>query len=188
MAVSTQDTVFVRNVSIQAHVGPDSWGRSKQQPALISVRLTFPIDKAGLSDNIEDCMDYRKIYKALTSLNNKNFEHIFHLAHQASREALLAGQGTEVVTTVVLPKGLLHSEGVSASVHIESESGFALWQIHKLVIPCIIGIGAFERPRKQPVVVDVKLNETNSSSLSLLEYGRIFEVSSPIVLQLVFYD
>lgn len=85
--------------------------------------------------------------------------------------------------TVLLPNGLLESEGVSAHLHI-AENGTAeakYCEIHKMVVPCVLGIGDHERPRKQPVVVDLKLDgaylTTHGEGLSsTLEYERIFRV------------
>jgi 7,8-dihydroneopterin aldolase/epimerase/oxygenase len=182
------DIVFVRNVSIQAEIGLDSWGRPKQQMALISVRLSTSVQKAGETDNIDDTMDYRKIYKALTSLDKRKFPGPLNLAEQVCFDVLKAVDGSRIETNVVLPKGLLHSEGVAVdfvmSQVLERNGEFPVRTVensalfvHKLGIPCVIGIGAHERPRKQPVVVDLKFESgrINPDNL-LLPFDRIFQV------------
>lgn len=187
MAATTKDVVFIRNVSIEAIVGLDAWGRPKPQPVLLSVKIPYPrqlLEAANISDDISDCLDYRKIYKALRSLDNQTFEGIFDIAHKASRQIAQAGNGTtKMEMTVLLPNGLLQSEGVSAHLDIaENATVEAKYcEIRKLVIPCILGIGDHERPRKQPVVVDLKLDgaylTTNwKGPPSTLEYERIFQV------------
>jgi FolB domain-containing protein len=191
MAAPAKDIVFVRNVSIQAEIGLDSWGRPKPQPALISVRVSFSIEKAGVTDNIEDCMDYRKIYKAITNLNNHVASGPAELATRVCLRVLNAVDGERIETTVKLPKGLLQSEGISVDMAMSFATSLmrADLLVHKLVIPCIIGIGAHERPRKQPVIVDLKfisenmvINNNDNVGLkthNLLEgFDRIFQVSS----------
>lgn len=191
MVTTTKDVVFIRNVSIEAVVGLDGWGRPKPQPVLLSVKIPYPrdlIEAANVSDDIKDCLDYRKIYKALRSLDNQTFEGIFDLANQAARQIAQAGnETTKMEMTVLLPNGLVQSEGVSAHLHI-SENGSVeakYCEIHKLVIPCVLGIGDHERPRKQPVVVDLKLDGVDFAARgpsSTLEYERVFQVR-PILLQ-----
>jgi FolB domain-containing protein len=181
MATPTKDTVFVRNVSIQAEIGLDSWGRAKPQPALISVRLSFSIEKAGVSDNIYDCMDYRKIYKALTHFDKQKFLGPVDLAQKVCVDVLKAVNGERIETTVVLPKGLLQSEGVSVEMMMSQHPIISLEMkallVHKLVIPCVIGIGAHERPRKQPVVVDLRFEQRIMEAENLLQHlDRIFQV------------
>lgn len=188
MATTTQDVVFIRNVSIEAVVGLDGWGRPKPQPVLLSVKIPYPrqlIEAANISDDISDCLDYRKIYKALRSLDNQTFEGIFQLADKAAQKIEQTGDGAvEMEMTVLLPNGLVQSEGVSAHLHL-SEKGVVeakYCEIHKLVIPCILGIGDHERPRKQPVVVDLKLDRSDcvvnlkEPTSALVEYERIFQV------------
>jgi FolB domain-containing protein len=183
MANRKKDTVFVNGVSILAEIGLDAWGRPKAQPALISVRLSYSIERAGASDNIEDCMDYRKIYNAITKLGSQKFASLRDLAERVCGCVLTAVDGDRIEAKVVLPKGLLQSEGVSHEMvmnqvakefrDIDSSSIF----VNSLVIPCVIGIGAHERPRKQPVVVDLKLGlGTNVQDDLLLRFERIFQV------------
>jgi FolB domain-containing protein len=183
MATPTKDIVFVRNVSIQAIVGADSWGRPKPQPALISVRVSFSIEKAGTTDNIDDCMDYRKIYKAITNLATQNFDNLADLARKVSGHVLEAVDGERIETKVLLPKGLLQSEGVSLeTVWTRGSKEFphimqSDLSIHKLVIPCVIGIGAHERPVKQPVIIDLKIDwglGTDTALFNLIFQVRVF--------------
>ncbi|QDS74612.1 hypothetical protein FKW77_008790 [Venturia effusa] len=144
MVITTKDVVFIRNVCIEAVVGLDGWGRPKPQPAMISVKIPYPrkmIEDANISDNISDCLDYRKIYKALRSLDNQTFEGIFELAEKALSQLAASGNGnTEMEVTVLLPNGLVQSQGISAHLHI-SETGAVetkYCEIQKLVVPCIL--------------------------------------------------
>ncbi|TID21812.1 dihydroneopterin aldolase [Venturia nashicola] len=186
MATATNDAVFIRNVSIEAVVGLDGWGRPKPQPVLLSVRIPYPrhsIEAANVSDNISDCLDYRVIYKALRTLDHQTFEGIFQLADKVARQIEETGDGpVKMEVTVLLPNGLVQSEGVSAHLHLSPKGAIEAkyYEIHKMVIPCILGIGDHERPRKQPVVVDVKLDRpdflpTGLKPDSTLEYERIFQ-------------
>ncbi|KAF2422395.1 hypothetical protein EJ08DRAFT_481708 [Tothia fuscella] len=164
------DVVFVRDVAIQAKVGLDCWQREKPQPALISLRISTSVEKAAKTDNIEDTMDYRKMYHFLGSLDGEEFPGVFSLAHDVCHWALEEDGDHKLVECIVtLPKGLLQSSGIVYELAVgkevaQGEHGAvrdviktSILSVRNLRINCIIGIGAHERVHKQPVVVNLKL-------------------------------
>jgi FolB domain-containing protein len=184
-----QDVVFVRNVAIQATVGLDCWQRDKAQPVILSFRVSTSIKRAGVSDNIEDTMDYRKIYKFLTGLGGQKFLGIAHVAETVCGWDQLDQHDHESVQcTIQLPKALLHSEGVvlecmragrpSDTTHSLVNSETVL-SVRDLRISCIIGIGTHERIHKQPVIVSLKLRGLMISKLQNLasHLSSVYEVS-----------
>jgi FolB domain-containing protein len=186
----TQDVVFVRNVAIQAKVGLDCWQREKNQPAILSLRISTSIKNAGVSDSIDDTLDYRKVYKFLTSLDGKEFSGISHLGQTiCAWSGLNPNDHKMIQCTVELPKALLHSEGISfkCGTRIITTEGSPSWHnssnqlsIQNLRISCIIGIGAHERIHKQPVVVNLNLEEPKEENLKNLaaHLGSVYEVGS----------
>jgi len=189
------DIVFVNNVAIHAQIGRDSWGREKEQPALITVRVSSSIQKAGDTDDINDTMDYRKIYKAVTSFDKQKLSGPVDLATQVCSVVLAAVGGSRIDALINLPRGLIHSKGVLIQMvmsqetqscpEIDVESSALL--IQELTVPCVIGIGEHERPRKQPVMVSLKLEggkiEPDSLLLPLEAIFQKFETSSYFTLE-----
>jgi FolB domain-containing protein len=185
-----QDVVFVRNVAIQAKVGLDCWQREKPQPVIVSLRISTSTKRAGASDKIEDTMDYRKIYKFLTSLGGKEFSEIPELAFMICGWDQLNVRDHELIQcTIELPKALRHSEGVvfecSTKGRPTHSDAWIDWKATLLVrdlrISCIIGIGEQERIHKQPVIVNLKLEKEEEYHLNSFasHLGTIYEVKLP---------
>jgi FolB domain-containing protein len=183
-----QDVVFVRNVGIQAKVGLDCWQREKPQPVVISLRISTSTKRAGASDNIEDTMDYRKVYKFLMSLGSKEFSDVTELAYMICGWDQLNPRDHELIQcTIELPKGLRHAEAVifecSTKGRLPDSTAWLDWKaslsVRELRISCIIGIGARERIHKQPVNVNLTLEKAEEFHLNSLEssLGTIYEVS-----------
>jgi dihydroneopterin aldolase/2-amino-4-hydroxy-6-hydroxymethyldihydropteridine diphosphokinase/dihydropteroate synthase len=185
-----QDVVFVRNVAIHTIVGLDCWQRVKPQPIILSFRVSSSVKLAGVSDNIDDTMDYRQIYKFMTSLGTQEFLDITGVAETLfGWNELNQHDHALVQCTIQLPKALLHSEGVvlectmvdQRSVHDDSIINPESVQIfvRDLRISCIIGIGAHERIHKQPVVVNLKLRGLSFRQLQDLaaSLGSVYEAS-----------
>jgi FolB domain-containing protein len=161
------DFVFVRDVTINANIGPDAWGRSKIQPVTVSTQIPFSIAKAGVEDSITHTLDYRKVYKVIRSFDTsdadadtKTFSSLVNLAEQVGQKLWTFASWIRLDLTA--PKGLLHAHAVVLRYYsinwLALETGTSLpgstLSVKAMHIPCIIGIGEHERVRKQPVVVD----------------------------------
>jgi FolB domain-containing protein len=190
------DAVFVRDVRINANIGPDAWGRNKMQPLLISATIPYAVQQAGASDNIELTLDYRKVYKAIRLFdvgenedNVLRFRGPMELANDIFTN-LKAKDWARLDITA--PKALLHTQGITMRWFgityprpnpDEQEIGLpsSTLSVNAMQIPCIIGIGDHERLHKQPVVVDfaVDSNAAMDEGRSIaLRFRDVFNVSS----------
>lgn len=61
------DKVIIKNLSARGIIGINDWERKKKQEILINVILFADFHKAGKSDKIEDCVNYRTVSKLLLS-------------------------------------------------------------------------------------------------------------------------
>lgn len=57
------DKVFITDLLARGIIGIDDWEREKPQEILINIRMTADLQKAGVSDSIDDCVNYRTITK-----------------------------------------------------------------------------------------------------------------------------
>jgi FolB domain-containing protein len=57
------DQVFIKDLVARGIIGINDWEREKPQEILINVILYADLSKAGASDNINDCINYRTVAK-----------------------------------------------------------------------------------------------------------------------------
>ena len=57
------DQVFIRDLVARGIIGVNDWEREKPQEILINVILFADLSKAGVSDDIKDCVNYRTVAK-----------------------------------------------------------------------------------------------------------------------------
>ncbi|MBN1666395.1 MAG: dihydroneopterin aldolase [Anaerolineales bacterium] len=61
------DKVIIKNLLVRGIIGINDWEREKPQDILINIEITTDLRKAGESDQIEDCVNYRTIAKKVFS-------------------------------------------------------------------------------------------------------------------------
>jgi len=57
------DQVFISDLVARGIIGINDWEREKPQEILINIILFVDLQKAGQSDNIQDCVNYRTVAK-----------------------------------------------------------------------------------------------------------------------------
>lgn len=57
------DKVFISDLSARGIIGINDWERQKPQEILINIVLFADLRKAGSSDDIADCVNYRTVAK-----------------------------------------------------------------------------------------------------------------------------
>jgi FolB domain-containing protein len=57
------DKVFIKDLLARGIIGINDWEREKKQEILINIVLYADIKKAGRSDDIKDCVNYRTVTK-----------------------------------------------------------------------------------------------------------------------------
>jgi len=112
------DQVFITDLLARGIIGIDDWEREKPQEILINIRMTADLHKAGISDSIDDCVNYRTVAKK-----------VLHHAETASRftvEALASDIANICLEDPVVQKVLVRVEKPGAvrfsrSVGVEIE-------------------------------------------------------------------
>lgn len=59
------DQVLIKNLVARGVIGVNDWEREKAQEIVINVVLFTDLHEAGISDNIEDSVNYRTVAKKL---------------------------------------------------------------------------------------------------------------------------
>ena len=59
------DQVFIRDLSARGIIGINDWEREKPQEILINITLFADLSRAGQTDDIADCVNYRTVAKKI---------------------------------------------------------------------------------------------------------------------------
>lgn len=60
------DTVFLRNLKVEAIIGIFDWERKVRQPILISLDMAYDISKAAKTNDIQDALNYKDVADRVT--------------------------------------------------------------------------------------------------------------------------
>ncbi|KAI4172514.1 MAG: hypothetical protein LQ343_003508 [Gyalolechia ehrenbergii] len=178
------DTIYLRNLSISAIIGPDAWGREgKVQPIVLNVRLKIDTTSASTSDDINDSFSYGQVCKEITAqLDGKAFNNLQHLItvlttfaafwpgedtklQALAPKALLRVEGGLEITHSIRKKDRYEENGVPQVRHVDTRS----WSIKGLKLACIIGVNKHERLEKQSVNVDLRIPAINPRNFEAKE-------------------
>ncbi|KAL9091066.1 MAG: hypothetical protein Q9165_004993 [Trypethelium subeluteriae] len=161
------DKICIENLQISTDVFPDSFGRNKAQPALVSVTLF--LDQQFQSAATKDTLDHSTInYGTLSKKIREAIE------DHAGSDDLLAIQQmwkligdmvpSEIVkaieTDIFLPKACMLGDGIGfrkSTIHEGSDSLVIYFK--NIRTSAILGVNAHERVLKQPVVANVWLDD-----------------------------
>ena len=66
------DTVFIRDLSMDAVIGVFGWERQVQQKITINLEMATDISKAAKTDDLEYTLDYKSISQRIRALVDEN--------------------------------------------------------------------------------------------------------------------
>ncbi|PPJ53968.1 hypothetical protein CBER1_05827 [Cercospora berteroae] len=165
----SQDKIEIQALQLPSPVlAPDVWGNQKEQPATVNVKLLLhsTFQSASEKDKLDDStIHYGNLAKAIRSksTSSQTVEDVVSGTEQAVHQLALKGEGKfvveESVVEVHLPKGSMLGSGAVVSRRAtwdqagkkkQVQEGF---EVRDVVIPTLIGVNAYERGLKQPLVV-----------------------------------
>ncbi|KAF2712698.1 hypothetical protein K504DRAFT_452851 [Pleomassaria siparia CBS 279.74] len=167
------DKITVSNLSVTVNAGVDAWGRPKEQRALVTVALT--LGKTFKSAAAADSLDASTVHYGLLAKeirrsidSDRNPGHlstgglaigIHDCAIKTSDKAPLAA----VEVDIFYPKASMLGDGVGFRYNVALPTQLSSMELYlrNIRIPCIIGINSNERQQKQPLVVNLWLENTN---------------------------
>ncbi|RMZ68454.1 dihydroneopterin aldolase [Pyrenophora seminiperda CCB06] len=175
------DKIMVQNLEVVVPAGKDVWGREKKQRANISVTLTLRNNFLTADDTVDSStVHYGTLSKAIQALfKNDDMPwistpelciFISNSVREVAGPTILYALETDVSYT----KGCMFGEKVGYKVSaIETGTGpiSNVLYLRNVRIPCLIGVNSNERLNKQPVNVDLWVNNIDPSLVD--EYPRL---------------
>jgi FolB domain-containing protein len=99
------DKVFIKDLLVRGIIGVYDWERQQPQDILINLVIDADLQKAGESDNIQDCIDYDALTRQVTlHVENAQRFTVEALANDIAEICLLEPK-TRVVTVRVEKPG-----------------------------------------------------------------------------------
>ncbi|KAH7355698.1 Dihydroneopterin aldolase-domain-containing protein [Pyrenochaeta sp. MPI-SDFR-AT-0127] len=161
------DKIIVQNLEVVVNAGKDVWGRQKKQRALISVTLTLGerFISASSTDSVDQStVHYGTLSKAIqaTLQGDSAWQSTAALSDSISQSVRKVAGSTKIYaleTDVCYLKGSMFGDGAGHMTSTIEDSGVrsSVLYLRNVRIPCIIGVNSNERLQKQPVVVNVWL-------------------------------
>ncbi|KAG9194096.1 hypothetical protein G6011_04131 [Alternaria panax] len=192
------DKIMVQNLEVVVNAGRDVWGREKKQRALISVTLTLgkQFTTASSTDSVDDStVHYGTLSKAVqarfkdetmawlstAALSTAVSECVRHVAGSTDIYA--------IETNVCYLKGSMFGEGAGHITSCIEKSGTKsnILYLRNVRIPCLIGVNSNERLQKQPIVLNVWVDNVDDSRVE--DYPQLetllFELISESTFQTI---
>ncbi|GAB4532406.1 MAG: dihydroneopterin aldolase [Anaerolineales bacterium] len=111
------DKVFVRNLIVRGIIGINDWEREKPQEIRINLILFADLHKAGESDHINDCVNYRTVAKKVQAHAESAARYTVEaLAADIARLCLAESGVQKVVVRVEKPGAVRFSEAVGVEI------------------------------------------------------------------------
>jgi FolB domain-containing protein len=115
------DIIHIRDLKIQTIIGVHRNERLRKKPVTINIQLFCDLRKAGISDDINDTIDYKMIEDKVTTVISNNEYFLIERIAEVTAEICLETAGVEKVRISVEKAGTL-SYASAALVEIERPS------------------------------------------------------------------
>ena len=116
------DRILIKDLFLRTIIGINDDERSNRQDVLINLMLEADTRAAGLSDDIDDTVNYRSITKQVIELvENSQFFLVEKLAEEIARLCLVDRHVDRVWVTVEKPAALRFAKSVGVSIQRSRE-------------------------------------------------------------------
>lgn len=152
-------------------IAPNIWGELKAQPALVSLKLGLMqgIESTASNDALDqNTVHYGELAKRIRGgcTAGQGLDALFALCErqvfQIARREDASSRIRDIEITVTFPKASLYGEGVELvhSITCDGQGArkthFYTWRIKEMKVMTLIGVNAYERRAKQPLVVHLQ--------------------------------
>lgn len=111
------DKIFIRDLALRCIIGIYPEERREKQDVVINVEMHCDLRKAGMSDDLNDTVDYKSIKKAILKLvEESRFQLIETMAEKIAAIALSAEKVQAVVVTVDKPGALRFAKSSAVEI------------------------------------------------------------------------
>ncbi|MBI9047804.1 MAG: dihydroneopterin aldolase [Anaerolineaceae bacterium] len=111
------DHVIIKNLMIRGVIGISDHERKERQDIVVNVLMSADISKAGQSDNIEDCVNYRTVSKEIIKHVEERGRYTVEALASDIAEICLGHKGvTKAKVRVEKPGAVRFSESVGVEI------------------------------------------------------------------------
>lgn len=111
------DTIYIRNLALEALIGTMKHERNQKQPLLLNISFSGDFSKAGKSDDLYDSVNYREVEeKVIALVENSSFFLLEALAENIAGELLHFDKIKEVTVTIDKKGAALKAESIALSI------------------------------------------------------------------------
>ena len=114
------DKIFIHALKGEAIIGIYDWERQVRQTVLVDIELSADVRKAGMSDSIDDTLNYKKIAKRVLALIEGSQFHLVETLAEHIAMLVLEEFGVRWVSIVLSKPGAVRSSR-DVGVAIERE-------------------------------------------------------------------
>ena len=105
------NTLFLRDIQLQAIVGVYDWERLQPQSLLLDLDLTLPNKQAGLTDDLANAVNYADLVERLRAFAEKTERRLIEALAEDLAEFLLQEYAVEKVRLRLIKQGILPKVG-----------------------------------------------------------------------------
>ena len=111
------DTIFIKDLHVRSVIGLNDWERDVKQDVLINAELEYDTRKAGLTDNMNDSLNYKSVCKRIINLveNSEPFL-IEKLINNVAKTLLQEFDIHKLTLTIEKPTALRFSKSVGVRI------------------------------------------------------------------------
>lgn len=114
---SVLDKISLNGIKAQAIIGTFPEEREKRQPVIADVEIFCDLSRAGLSDELNDTVDYFELEERIHSIiENSDFKLLERLAHVIAQSVLGDARISSCRVTLTKPCALRYSDPVSITI------------------------------------------------------------------------
>lgn len=114
------DRIKIKDLHLRSILGVNDWEREKRQDVMINIGLSVDTSRAGRTDDIEDCVNYRTVTKNIIShVESAERETVEALADDIARICLREEDVEKVEVSVEKPGALRFSRSVGVEISRE---------------------------------------------------------------------
>jgi FolB domain-containing protein len=117
------DKVFIKDLNARGIIGINDWERKKKQDILLNITMFTSLNKAGITDDISDSVNYRTIAKKVLSHAESAARFTVEaLAHDLANICLEDQKVNKVIVRVEKPGAVRFASSVGVEIERSRES------------------------------------------------------------------
>ena len=112
-----EDKILIRGLLVRGILGINDWERKKRQDILINLNLEVDCARAGLTDDVDDALNYRTLTKAIIAYVEQSSHYLVEaLATAIARICVVDFAADRVLVRVEKPGALRFADSVGVEI------------------------------------------------------------------------